>query len=292
MNLTYLKYFFDAVRLGGITVSAKANFVTQSAVSQGIKKLEASLKKQLITHKRNRIKLTREGELLFGSSRDLFRQFEELNNLFEKDQTTYRGKVEFACFYSVAVSLLPAALAKFQKIAPQVRPTFITGGPEIVEDALKRGKVEFGILMDHGDLFAYDRELIHRGHFKIYESVKRSLKDPIQNCIFAKPMPEVYALKSSFKKNYGRELISHLDVTSWEVAVNLVMSNVGVGFFPDYLAEVPYRKKLLRESNLAYDPIPYSLYAVVPKGEILSKNAKLLLECLKPVIVSKSAVTG
>lgn len=40
LNLTYLKYFFDAVELGSLTASAKANFVTQSAISQGIIKLE------------------------------------------------------------------------------------------------------------------------------------------------------------------------------------------------------------------------------------------------------------
>lgn len=281
MNFTYLKYFFDAVRLGGITLSAKANFVTQSAISQGIKKLEGTLKRQLITHKRNNIKLTREGELLFQSCKELFLKFEELNNLFENEQKIYRGKVEFACFYSVAVSLLPDAIAKFHKFAPEVTPVFVTGGPDIVKDALKKGKVEFGILMDQSDLFAYDHEVIRSGYFKVYESVSRLKDAPIENCIFAQPMPEVHTIKSAFKKNYGKDLATHLEVTSWEVAVNLVISNVGVSFFPDYLAEVPYREKLIRESNLTYDPIPYSLYAVKPKNELLSKNAQLFLQCLK-----------
>ena len=53
----YLKYFIDAAESNSVSESAKKNFVTQSCVSQGIKKLEQTLKVDLTMHLRNRFKL-------------------------------------------------------------------------------------------------------------------------------------------------------------------------------------------------------------------------------------------
>ncbi len=59
LNLIYLKYFCDAVKHGSVSGSARENFVSQSAISQGIIQLEKSLGKELMTHQANRFKPTR-----------------------------------------------------------------------------------------------------------------------------------------------------------------------------------------------------------------------------------------
>ena len=46
INLIYLKYFCDAVRLKSISQAAKANFVTQSAVSPSNHKTRTLLQKR------------------------------------------------------------------------------------------------------------------------------------------------------------------------------------------------------------------------------------------------------
>lgn len=43
MNVDRLRYFYDAAKLESVTASAQLNFVTQSAVSQAIRVLEAEL---------------------------------------------------------------------------------------------------------------------------------------------------------------------------------------------------------------------------------------------------------
>lgn len=60
LNLNNLRYFYDAAEAEGISEAARRNFVTQSAVSQGIQKLEMALGISLITHQRNCFKLTAE----------------------------------------------------------------------------------------------------------------------------------------------------------------------------------------------------------------------------------------
>lgn len=60
-NLTFLRYFFSAGQAKSISKAAKDNFVSQSAISQAISKLELTLNKQLITHEKNHFQLTQDG---------------------------------------------------------------------------------------------------------------------------------------------------------------------------------------------------------------------------------------
>ena len=73
LNLTHLKYFLDAVKQGSITASAKINHVSQSAISQGITRLEERFGCHLLAHQPKRFKVTDEGLKLFENSKRFFR---------------------------------------------------------------------------------------------------------------------------------------------------------------------------------------------------------------------------
>ena len=64
MNLYHLKYFYDSARLGSMTKAAKLHRIGQPAISKGIQNLEATFKKVLISHERNRFHLTEDGEIV------------------------------------------------------------------------------------------------------------------------------------------------------------------------------------------------------------------------------------
>lgn len=70
-NLAFLRYFFSACQSKSISKAAKENFVSQSAISQGINKLEVALGKQLITHEQNRFQLTSDGLLLLEKCKEI-----------------------------------------------------------------------------------------------------------------------------------------------------------------------------------------------------------------------------
>src|SRR5947209_3352520 len=105
MNLFFLKYFYDTVRLKSVTEAARENHVTQSAISQGITQLEKVLAVKLLTHKRNSIKVTPEGEAVFEWSRTIFRQVANLKSRLKANQNEYVGQLSFACSHSLALSI-------------------------------------------------------------------------------------------------------------------------------------------------------------------------------------------
>src|SRR5690242_11017059 len=96
MNLVYLKYFLDAARTGSISQSAKENFVSQSAISQGIHKLEKELEKELVVHRQNRFRITPEGEIVLQMGLEVFERVEELQTALKAEKDEVAGRIEFA----------------------------------------------------------------------------------------------------------------------------------------------------------------------------------------------------
>ena len=90
-NLTFLRYFLSAAQSKSISKAAKENFVSQSAISQAIRKLETALSKQLITHEQNRFQLTADGELLLEKSKEVFTIFSEIEDSFNDSLTLRTG---------------------------------------------------------------------------------------------------------------------------------------------------------------------------------------------------------
>ena len=65
-NLEYYKVFYHVARAGSLTVAAGELNISQPAVSQSLKQLEEALSVKLFTRASKGIRLTAEGELLYG----------------------------------------------------------------------------------------------------------------------------------------------------------------------------------------------------------------------------------
>jgi DNA-binding transcriptional LysR family regulator len=277
INTTYLKYFYDTIRFGSVSKASSHNFVTQSAVSQGIVKLERSLNVMLLSHKSNRISITPEGKKVFESCRSIFQTIDNLIQTIHNKDGEYYGDLIFSCTHSMALSLLPQALSKFNVAAPKVVPKIFPGNIGLVKEWLKQGKIEFGIVLENEDVSSLDKIPLYSGSFKLYQSVERKDIGSIEEIITTEPRPEVNTLKNDFFRKYGIQLKSSMEISSWEVIANLVCSNVGVGFFPDFLALSQQRIEKIIPCNYDIAPIPYEISAVYSKREQLSRNAELFI---------------
>jgi len=286
MNLFFLKYFHDTVKLKSVTEAASANHVTQSAISQGITQLEKSLSVSLLTHKRNSIKVTPEGEAVFEWSRTVFRNLEELKTRLQTNQNEYVGQVSFACSHSLALSILPELLAKFRELAPRVLPKVIFGHTGLIKNWIKQGEVEFGLVLDNDDLSSFSLELICSGAFRFYQSILRPMDQPITSCIFPPARSEVHLIKQLFLKQFGYEIATEMEICSWEVIAKIIQLTSSVGFLPDYVAWCSDKQTTLQLSNLDLN-IPYLLYAAYPREEELTRNATLLLKITRETFTEK-----
>src|SRR4051812_16601116 len=94
-SITHLRYFYDAAISGSVVRSAQKNFVTHSAVSQGIKKLEESLDVNLVAHKKRHFHLTGEGKNLLKACEKIFESLEQLKDQVQLSQDEPVGELLF-----------------------------------------------------------------------------------------------------------------------------------------------------------------------------------------------------
>ena len=271
MNFIYLKYFCDAVKLGGVSAAAKANFVTQSAISQGIAKLEKSLGVPLLAHHPNRFRLTPVGEMAFQRALEILRQVAEFSGSFGENNL---GNLEFACTYSFAVAVIPQFLKRFKAAYPHVKVNFFLGKKADIKQMLKTGAIDFGMGPDEGDLEELAKQDIYKGNFGLYISSLIKKKDQ-KNLGFILAEPDCYEtafFKEAFYKKYGREPQILLKVNSWEVIANLVSAGLGIGYFPDYITLS--KKGSLRPLDLGLDSFDYRICAFSPNGYEIAQEQR------------------
>lgn len=259
LNLVYLKYFCDAVKYGGVSAAAEKNYVSQSAVSQGISRLEHSLGIPLLTHQPNRFRLTYEGEKLFKQSKVIFHTITSVEQAMQDSVKHLQGSLQFACTHSFALALLPQYLKKYQRVRPNVHVSFQLAHTDIIKSLLSKGMIDFGVVIDNEDFSGYQIHKLFEGHYHFYR--KRDAKGDMQK-ILSEDRRETILLKNRYRERYGHEFEVDLEVSSWEVIANLVEQGIGTGFIPDYVAQ---KRKSLIIDDIGVDPIPYQLIAISPK---------------------------
>lgn len=277
LNLVYLKYFCDAVKHGSISSSARENFVSQSAISQGISVLERSLEKDLITHQTNRFKPTQDGMLVFEKSRQVFEGINDLESSLEVQEGEIGGKVDFACMHSYALACLSPCLIKAKIDFPKLRLNFKLAPTNIIMDLVKKGIVDFGVVLDNTDLSGFETVELYSGHYRLYVSKHKPVSSP-HEFLLSEEHIETNLLKKAYQESYGKPLKILMEVSSWEVIACLTEEGLGVGFFPDYVAL--HKKSSLKEADIKFEPIPYKIFAILSKSRKIPENVKALLDLL------------
>lgn len=272
MNLQHLKYFYDTIRLGSVSQAALENHISQSAVSQGIAKLELSLGKPLLVHRRNRIQLTEEGKSLFPHAQSVLKAIDHLAESLHASEDELTGQTTIATTHSLAQSLLTPLIQRLNAEAPKVRLKLRFGHTGLVKQWLAEGSIDFGIALDNEDLSAFETTLIYQGCFELFRDPKCRLKKP-HRAIVTEPRPEVHSLKKAYQEKFKTELITQMEVSSWEMIFTLTKNTPYLGFFPNYLLLHPDRKNLLVPANLQLPHIPYSLFLLRDRLAPLSRSA-------------------
>lgn len=274
-NVTFLRYFLSAGQSKSISKAAKENYVSQSAISQAINKLEIALGKQLITHEKNRFQLTVEGVLLLEKSKKIFDVFSEIEDSFNEKDSIYKGVLSFACTHSFALSFLPFHLKKLSQMWPNVEPILRFGHPGTIIESVRKGDVDFGIVLDNDDFSVFQSQELYRGMYRLYHA-KDHLTSTSDRFILSEERRETSLLRNHMHA-MGVDIKSFIEVSSWEVIANLTEQGLGIGFFPDYIVS----KRSLVLASFSLPPIPYRILAIFPKYKQLSRNAKMFIDIMR-----------
>ncbi|MBS0616402.1 MAG: LysR family transcriptional regulator [Verrucomicrobia bacterium] len=276
LDFLYLKYFCDAVKLGGITAAAKANFVTQSAVSQGISKLEGLLGYPLLARHPNRFRLTPAGEKAFQEMSELLKRTQSMQENLAGIGSALIGGLEFACTFSFALSLLPSYLREFQRAHPSVKINVkLSGNYDEIRQLLTVGVIDFAILKKPPDFSGFDEIPLFESEFGLFCSPDYDVKN--HAFILAEP-EETLPFKEAYFRKYKKEPAVLLEARSWIVAAKFAEEGLGIGYFPEYITHG--REKFLIRCEKALKLPSFQMSAVYLKGMRLRKSSEIFLSLL------------
>ena len=150
INLNLLKHFYEVANYNNITKASEALYISQPALTKSIKLLESQLKTKLLTRSKTGVGLTKEGEVLYDSIKDVF---SNLNSTFEILATKTDTKVLYIGTSTTNfIEPIMSELNAFRKLHPDVQIDIKLDSMSNLEKNLKLDKLDIVIKNDYENI--------------------------------------------------------------------------------------------------------------------------------------------
>ena len=156
MDIHHLKIFFEACKEKSFTKAAKKLYISQSAVSIQIKKLESTLGLQLIERNSKNFKLTFAGKELFKMSKDIFEKISRMEKEMNKILQYKKGKISIGATHNIGEPVLPRIMVEFKRSNPEIEFDLYIKNRESLVKHLKEGTVDIALMEEY---FIEDKEI-------------------------------------------------------------------------------------------------------------------------------------
>jgi len=120
MNTDVLKTYCALVDTGSFSKAAEENYISQSAVSQQLAKLERDLGVQLISRGGGLVVPTEAGKAFYAGATEILHRYEQLLGEVRSAAEAVRGVLRVGTIYSVGFYLLAPYVRKFLQAHPEV----------------------------------------------------------------------------------------------------------------------------------------------------------------------------
>ncbi|NLL77284.1 MAG: LysR family transcriptional regulator [Clostridiales bacterium] len=238
-NLEYYKVFYYAAKLGSLTMAAEQLSISQPAVSQSLKQLENAIGAKLFARVSKGVKLTAEGELLYGYVAKGYEQIELGEKKVAQMLNLELGEVRIgASDMTLRFYLLPY-LEKFHEQYPGIKVTVTNAPTPETLYYLKEGKIDFGVVStpfenisgisavkvkEIEDIFVAGRKFIQ------YKNKTLDLKDlerlPI---ISLEKKTSTRSYMDSYLEKNGVVMNPEFELATSDMIVQFTLRNLGVG---------------------------------------------------------------
>lgn len=147
IDIDGLRAFVKVAEFGNFRQAADALFLSQSALSRRISRLEQYLAIRLLDRDTRHVNLTTIGRNFLPQARRLVDELEASFNNLRKISKHGIGQVVLACIPTFATGVLPRVLAEYSAKYPHNRIRILDVHAEQVTQAVLGGEAEFGITL-------------------------------------------------------------------------------------------------------------------------------------------------
>ena len=294
MNYTYMKVFYTVAKHQNISSAAKELDVTQPAVSRIISNIEKEYNTTLFFRSKNGVVLTREGNRLYESIKNPFKQLEKIETDISantlKETTIHVGATatSLECF-------LFKVLDDIKRKYPSVKMRIYTASSSSLLNKVEDGTIDFAFIttpykvsedLEIEDVFKIHNILIAPISYKTKISGPISIKKLVNYpFIFLNKEMQFREHVESFLNKYNVKIKPVYEIDSSSMLIPLVENDCGLTFVPEESAENSIAKgRCFKVELLEEMPIRYISF-VSRKNSFYSKQTrevkKAILESVK-----------
>lgn len=240
-DLELYRVFCEVVKYKNISKTAESMYISQSAITQSIQKLETLLGGKLFYRNKTGVELTEEGKNLYEYIKDSIEKMNNAENIFLKYINLEKGKVRIGGGNSLVSSLILDVVIEFIKQYPDIEISISSGITDSLLQKLANGELDMVVLNlpNHNKKYSnVDIIPLRKTSFSFFASKKyvkdNRIKDlsETEKCKFILPKYPSNKKKvlDDYCKKTGLEIKVNYNVSSSSIMKKLVLNDIGIGF--------------------------------------------------------------
>jgi len=147
LDIRALRYFTEVVQMNGFSKAAETLYVTQSAISRSILRLENELGFKLLIREPEGVRMTEEGIILFNHAKQILAQFASMKKAIEDKSGPLTGTLNVGLPPIIASTYFADIIMSFTTRYPNVELKIFELGTEQVLNAMSEGNLETAAVM-------------------------------------------------------------------------------------------------------------------------------------------------
>ncbi|MDO6825035.1 LysR family transcriptional regulator [Marinobacter sp. 1_MG-2023] len=280
-NTTWLRSFCTLVEVGHFTRTAERLHMTQSGVSQHVRKLEDQLGVALLIREGKQFSLTDAGELLYAEGRAILQALSSLEQRIVEDPP-YEGLVKVMSPGSVGLKLYPHLL-NLQSQHPGLVIDYRFAPNADVENALSDYRIDFGYMTSASTLEEVSCSPVAKESLLLVtpaDIVEPSWESLIELGFIDHPDGAHHAgmlLGANYTQFQHSNLFQKKGFSN-QIGLILEPVSMGLGFtvLPAHAVEAFGRPKCVRTHRLA-TPVSETLYLAVRRDRTLQSSMNTVI---------------
>lgn len=143
-----IKTFYTVANLGSFSKAAEAMYISQSAVSYTIKKLEKEIGVELFERKSNTVCLTPAGEVLFEYAQEYLNKWEELKEELNKYNNDSAGTLKIGVASLISDNVIQVVLQQIKQKVPGIDIIMIVGNSHDLMEKMRNNEIDFAFVSE------------------------------------------------------------------------------------------------------------------------------------------------
>ncbi len=303
-DLNRLKVFYLIYTHKSVIAAAKVLHITQSAVSQHLKKLELELETHLFTRIHRRLVPTSQGEALYAMVAPFMESLEEgIQHIHQARHEPY-GLLKIGAPVEFGQRYLPGIFASFREMHPNVQFYMELGHPTELLLQLKEGKLDLSLADIFSQKWSLDRELslysitpifredliliCSQEYYQKHQLIASSIES-LTRLSYISYKRHAPSLKSWFSHHHNvaaPKLSLVMIVESVKAAITGVQHHMGLALVPSHLVAETIRSGQLVAIETEQEPIHNDISIVQLLDKIPTLTEKTFLQFCKKQLLN------